>query len=186
MEPRKPPATRVKKALPLCNILLAFTLTGGGCAHDTSQPAAEPRQEPFSVADTLRGTVAVVGADPGSLVTLRLQDPDAEVFLQGAELPALKRVQGAEVWIAGRKTGEQSFLVVAFEVRSVDGVATVDGILTGIPGDLVLLTSDGRRLGVRQPGPELPNHTGARVWIAGPLEEAPVAWGIIRPAPGRQ
>jgi hypothetical protein len=52
-------------------------------------------------------------------------------------------------------------------------------MLTLQNADLFLVTGDGKRLVVRQPGAGLRALVGHRIWIAGPLDAVPVAYGVI-------
>lgn len=171
------------RVLPLMLVLLATMLIA--CARSTPTPEQTPAQpHQLSLADTLRGTIAVVGTDPTAVVSLRTTISDPLLFLAGDEIPALRRLHGIDTWIAGRRTGENTFHVLAFEVRAVDGLPAVDGILTAEPAGLSLLTADGQKLLVQQPPPALRELAGARIWVAGPLHLPPAAWGLIQNVPG--
>jgi hypothetical protein len=100
--------------------------------------------------DTLRGTIAVVGSEPATLVALRPVSGGAEVIMQGDPVRDLRRLSGVEVQVEGRDgppggrtsappgPGARSFIVERFEVRAVDGVPAVDGILVA-EDDVVFL-----------------------------------------------
>ena len=138
-----------------------------------------------TAADTLRGTVAVVGATPLTRVVLRPAGGGADVELVGAQRDALARVAGAEVRVAGRQArgtaSAPALEVASFAVTAVDGQPAVDGRLEREGEQLVLVTADGRRIRLVQPPAALEEWVGARVWVAGPLDREPQAFGLIEP-----
>lgn len=149
-------------------------------ARSSSTP--ETSDEAEVATDTLRGTIAVVGADPTTMVALRCRTGGGEVYLSGSDESMLGRLSGVDVWVSGQlDSAERRMEVRRFEVRSVDGVPAVDGVLEMGEQGLVLIRPDGRHLPIRNAPDELLQHIGARVWISGPLDEEPVAFGVIGP-----
>lgn len=145
--------------------------------------AALPNRGISGPPDTARGTIAVVGPYPTrSVVLTPAQGP--EITLTGEHRESLERLSGAEVWVSGRADPQRRELAVAaFEVRSVDGLPATDGILTAAGDSLVLITRNGRRRTVRDAPPALRALVGAHVWVSGPPEREPQAFGLIRRAP---
>jgi hypothetical protein len=140
-------------------------------------PAAGAATAP--AADTLRGTVEVVGSEPGTSVALLMDGGMRAVTLDG-ERPLLDRLAGLEVAVRGSLVRAGVFRVERIAVRASGGVAAVDGVLARAGAGWVLATEDGRRL----PVPHLPEalraKAGARVWLAGPLDRPPDSSGVIR------
>jgi hypothetical protein len=159
-----------------------------------------------AAADTLRGTIAVVGSEPATWVVLRPITGGAEIMLRGDPVRDLRRLSGVEVRVEGRAAeqgagaggedrsgaapggrtgmapgaGARSFTVERFEVRAVDGVPAVDGVLA-VEDDVVYLRlSDGELRRVANPPAALRDRIGAWVWLAGPLDGRIEAFGVIR------
>ena len=105
------------------------------------------------------------------------------VTLAGPQASLVGRTSGADVWVAGAPSEGGTFTVSEFAVRSVDGVAALDGTLTSEGNGLVLITADGKRHVVANPPDALRQHVGGRVWISGNLSQGPVAYGIIQEKP---
>ena len=178
-----PASGRLRPGLAAAALLaatVAFACNGGKSAGQppgASRAAAAP--------DTLRGTVAIVGADPLTRVMLRPSGGGSEVELVGPQREALARVAGAEVVAVGRPapgtTPGPALETVSFTVTAVDGQPAVDGRLEREPGGLVLVTPDGRRIRLVRPPAALEAWVGARVWIAGPPDREPQAFGMIEP-----
>lgn len=176
------PASRLRLALAAAVLaaMAAFGCNGGRSAGESpgaSRVAAAP--------DTLRGTVAIVGAEPLARVVLRPAGGGAEVELVGPQREALARVAGVEVVAVGRPAPGTSpgpaLEAVSFTVTAVDGQPAVDGRLEREAGGLVLVTPDGRRIRLVRPPAALEAWVGARVWVAGPLDREPQAFGMIEP-----
>lgn len=169
--------------------LLAAALlcaAAAGCNSGGVPPRDTPRGGTAAAADTLSGTVAVVGAVPATRVVLRPAGGGADVELVGAQRDALARVAGAEVRVAGRPAratagAGRALDVVSFAVTAVDGQPAVDGRLEREDGGLVVVTADGRRIRLVQPPAALQDWVGARVWVAGPPDREPQAFGLIEP-----
>lgn len=160
----------------LAAVALASCTGSNGGDPRSSEPAvgAEAR------ADTLRGTLRLVGSDPFPRWTL--QSGQGDVHLTGELLSGVRDVSGLEVWVSGMLRPERQEMDVSrLDVRAVGEVPAVDGILHVRGEDVELVTSDGTRLAVARPPAGLRSHDGAWVWIAGELGAEPVAYGVIRP-----
>ena len=129
-------------------------------------------------ADSLRGTVEVVGSEPATSVALMPGGGARAVTLEG-ERPLLDRLAGLEVAVWGSPVRPGVFRVERVAVRASGGVAAVDGVLAREGAGWVLVTEAGRLPIARLPE-TLRGMAGARVWIAGPLDRAPDSFGIIR------
>ena len=155
--------------------LLPCALAALACARGA--PAAGSAAAP--AADTLRGTVEVVGSEPATSVALLLDGGARAVTLEG-ERPLLDRLAGLEVAVWGSPARAGVFRVERVAVRAAGGVAAVDGVLVREAGGGWALETEGRRL----PLPHLPEAlrgmAGARVWLAGPLDRPPDSFGVVR------
>ena len=119
----------------------------GGCATAANGDAVTD-----TPADTLRGEVAVVGADPLTRVVLRTDD--RSITLEGPAVDQLRRVNGLTVRVDG-SLRDDAMTVTSFRVRAVDGLPAADGVLV-VEGDTAVL-----------------------VRIAGEMGGEPQAWGVI-------
>jgi hypothetical protein len=134
-----------------------------------------------AASDTLRGTVAVTGAEPITQVVLRL-GTGAVVRLAGQQAAGLDRLSGAEVWIEGESDpGRGAVTVRRYAVRSVDGAPAIDGTLVREGAGFALLLASGGKHRIVSPPPALVGNLGARVWISGPASAPPIAFGVITP-----
>jgi hypothetical protein len=125
----------------------------------------------------MRGTVLIVGSEPGT--SLSLQAPDGgTVGLVGEEI-VLRQLSGLEVMVRGTADPPRTFQVAAAIVRGHAGVPAVDGILARNGAGWALLTADGVRIPIARLPQSLEGREGARVWMAGPLDRPPDAFGII-------
>lgn len=166
------------------------------------RPRAKPPENPQDVpgapeasaalsADTLRGTLVELGSAPNTVLVLRPSKGEP-VALAGTSMPLLRRVVGLEIVVEGRRTGGRAvattpggspvFAVDRFIVRAADGTPAHDGVVTSVAGTLSLTLSNGRRVVVSAMPGALASKIGARVFLAGPLHLAPVAYGIIAEA----
>jgi hypothetical protein len=147
-------------------------------APSTQPPARRP---PAASSDTARGIVAVVGAIPITEVVLRPAGGQ-QITLTGALAREIGVASGADVWVRGRRVDARTMDVVAYAVRSVDGVTAITGTLTADGDRLVLVTDDGRRHPIARPPEPLRQLVGARVWITGDPSTAISTYGILRRA----
>jgi hypothetical protein len=142
-------------------------------------PSAPPADAPgnSAAADTLRGTVRIVGSDPGTWITLQ---PAAQraVSLGGRAAEPLRSVSGADVWVRGRAV-EWYFEVTEFAVRAVDGQQTWDGVLRRNGQTLALELSEGGTAELRDPPQALYQYVGSRIWITRPVAGRGAAYGVI-------
>lgn len=158
----------------------ALALLGLGLAACTASPDARGHDDVAYAthADTLRGTVQVVGSEPGTAAVLEV--PGLRTVALNGELATLRQLGGIEVMVQGSAREAGSFDVASVTVRAVSGIPAIDGI-THRDGDAwFIITADGTRHPAPQLPPSLRSQTGLRVWLAGPLSRSPDAWGVIR------
>jgi hypothetical protein len=128
---------------------------------------------------SVQGRIVVEGLDP--LLTIVVQ-PDGDtrhpILLDGPLLTKLRHVDGLGVLLVG--TRHDRFLTVQqFTVVSANGVPATDGRLVVAGDTVVLVTADGLRHPLVHPSPTLRTNIGGRVWVSGPLDREPVAYGMI-------
>ena len=144
-------------------------------------PAAPARSEPNAPSlDTVRGIVAVVGAVPITHVVVR-PPGGGSITLQGPLAREVGVASGADVVVRGRRTGDRAIEVSGYEVRTVDGVTAITGMLTAEGDRLVLVTDAGRRYPIARPPAPLREHVGARVWVTGDPSTTIASYGVLRP-----
>lgn len=127
--------------------------------------------------DTVIGTVEIVGTDPFPRTVILPANAGLPLRLLGP--PALQRVNGLEVQIVGQRAGDQ-FTVKSFTVVSANGQPATDGRLVMDSGTLYIVTEDGVRHALVNPSPNLRTRIGQRVWVSGPLDREPIAYGYIQ------
>ena len=186
-------ATILAQANRMLVVVLFAVATTGCCAMRQGRSS----DAPFPVAstavlDTVRGKVSVVGSEPMTEVVLLPVAGGAPVALAGSQRVTLRGLGGVEVMVTGRLTGKMSaaiprggaeYEVDSFVVRAVDGVAATDGIVATSDGMFFLVTTDGRRLSADHLPALLKQKVGARVYLAGSLDRAPVSYGVIADRP---
>lgn len=178
----------MRPPIPLLLVAVLAALAAA-CPPNEEPPQVDMTPEPETRPDTLRGTVAVVGADPATYVTLRRGDAAEELILVGEHERALARLAGMEIWVeavpAEGPIPRPTVHVLRYAVRAMDDLPAVDGVLTrDDEGRYVLRLADGSRRVIQQPPEALRHQLGARVWVAGPPDRSPQAYGIITPPPG--
>ncbi|HEY0023808.1 MAG TPA: hypothetical protein VGB24_12890 [Longimicrobium sp.] len=154
-------------------LLVPCVLALLACTRGTPAPAGKA-----VLADSLRGTVDVVGSEPATWVVLRVDGGTRDVALDG-DAGVLRRLTGLEVTVWGERAAGGRFAVARVAVRSASGVTAVDGILAREGEGFALVTEDGRRLPIARLPETLRSAVGARVWLAGPLDRAPDSFGVI-------
>jgi hypothetical protein len=156
-------------------LLLPCALAALACARGA--PAAGSAAA-TAATDSLRGTVEVVGSEPGTSVALLMDGGRRAVTLDG-ERPLLDRLAGLEVSVWGSLVRAGVFHVDRVAVRAAGGVPAVDGVLAREGAGWVLVTGDRRRLAILRLPEALRGMEGARVWISGRLDH-PDSFGVIR------
>lgn len=153
-------------------------------------PLAAP--EGRGAPDTARGLLERIGNEPLASLVLRRGEA-AGLALESAEMDLLVAVVGTEIVVAGQLTdrvdhtaspvGLPVFEVAWFEVRAVEGVPALDGALESDGSVWFLRTRDGVRHALRHVPPSLTSRAGARVFLAGPPDQAPAGYGVIQAGP---
>lgn len=158
------------------------------CACSGSRSSRPPVA---AASDTARGVIGVVGNEPTAAITLTPGGATTALVLRADAWQALlARLVGVELMVAGRATGETSLLasprgnpvfrVDTFIVRAAHGVPAEDGILRRAGQGFVLDRGAGTALPIGSLPTDLQSAVGARIYLAGPLDRAPVAYGVIR------
>jgi hypothetical protein len=143
-----------------------------------------------------RGVLVAVGNEPGSTLLLIPATGAADgkaVAIVGANVDVLQRLTGLEIEVQGERVpdrvlpgaapGTMVLDVRAFAVRAANGVVAYDGIVGVQDGRFYLQLADGERLTVAAMPPALRDRVGARVFLVGPLDRAPIGYGIISDRP---
>lgn len=154
--------------------LLLLALALAACARGSAAPAGGGD---VAQRDTLRGTLRITGSEPG--VVYVVVDAAARSTELEGDRALLERLAGLEVAVEGEAVAGVPFRVVRVAVRAVEGVAAVDGVLAREGGRDVLVMHDGTRRPVARLPQALRGRTGARVWLAGPLEGDIDSFGVI-------
>lgn len=168
-------------------VATTLVVVAAGC-----RPRAGARAEdatPF-VRDTVRGVLLVVGAEPLTTLVLAPSNGTASLAIEGSQASVLRGLSRLEVMVLGRPTSRRSsaspstvvFEVDSFVVRAADRVVAHDGIV-GVDGGRYHLAQGASRVAVAFMPADLQRRLGARVFLVGPLDQAPVAYGVIVPAP---
>jgi hypothetical protein len=145
---------------------------GAACRHQSDAPAPARGE---AVSDSLAGTVQLVGTVASHRIVL-IREGAATLTLSGPA--ALANLNGLRVGVVGHL--DRSRLAVSrFAVLEANGVEATDGRLVAEGDALYLETADGIRHRLVQPSPKLREQIGHRVWVSGPLDREPVAYGFI-------
>ena len=176
-------------------LLTAFAVTGllatAGC-NDTTAPNLPPNSRPTIPLKpeiiVISGSVHLTGIKLHDVV-LNTSD-GMEIPLAGASTALLARVDDAGVEVRGSWNLDGAFEVADFVVQMVGGAPVLDGVLVAVY-DTKLQTEDRMLLGyalqltrgdtvdLKEPSTDLLAHIGERVWVAGPIEGPPTAFGVI-------
>jgi hypothetical protein len=151
-----------------------------------SVPASESGDDSAAVVrDSVRGVLSVVGAEP---LTALLLTParGAAVAIEGSQAVVMRGLSRLEVTAMGRMTTRRSssspmsyvFEADTFVVRAADRVVAYDGIVVQAADGFYLVSGDSR-VSVAYLPAALRDRLGARVFVVGPLDRAPIAYGTI-------
>lgn len=158
--------------------LLSCALVLAACAREGPAPAkTEPATAPAAAADSLRGTLRMTGSEPG--VTYVVVDAAGRHTPLDGDRALLRRLDGVEVVVEGEAASGAPFRVARVAVRAAEGVAAVDGVLAREEGRDVLVMHDGTRRVIARLPEALRGRTGARVWLAGPLDGDIDSFGVV-------
>lgn len=158
----------------LATSLAALGVAVVACHHTNGAP---PGRADVEAADTIVGTVQVVGVDAFPKIVLVPDTGNLAATLIGP--PSLRHLDGLRISVVGRSVGSQ-FTVKQFTVAAAGGLAATDGRLVADGSTLYIVTSDSVHHPLVNPSPNLWAHVGSRVWVSGSLDHEPVAYGIIK------
>ena len=170
---------------------VAGLLVAAGC-NDTTAPNLPPNSRPSIPLKpeiiVISGSVHLTGIKLHDVV-LNTSD-GMEIPLAGASTALLARVDDAGVEVRGSWNLDGTFEVADFVVQMVGGTPVLDGVLVAMY-DTPLKTDDRIVLGyalqltrgdiveLKDPSTDLLAHIGERVWVAGPTDGPPTAFGVI-------
>jgi len=169
----------------------AGLLASVGCSDATAPnvPQASTPGTPLAPQFmAISGSIHVTGMILNEVV-LTIND-GLEIPLAGEPTAMLARVDGAGVEVRGFWNSNGAFQVADFVVEVVAGAPVLDGVLIALY-DTEIVTEESSILGyalrltrgdtvaLTEPPAELLAHLGGRVWVAGPIDGPPTAFGII-------
>jgi len=166
-------------------------------AAQASGGAAAAAGTPVVPRDTVRGVVAVTGADPAWRLTLTTAASAVyDVTSAGGTATPLAELRAAdhlEVTLlgnvsagAGELPGVRGFVMTSFVVRAADGAGALDGILIREPAGYALRLMDGTARPIATLPRTLEGQVGARIYWVGATNTPPAAYGVLRaPVPQR-
>jgi hypothetical protein len=171
----------------LCTIVAIASVSQlAACrARNAASSAHAPTQDIALVGDTVRGIVSIVGSEP--LTTVQLTTAEGLGWqLEGDSLTAVRAAAGLEIMVRGvvltpdrASRPSARFNAVRFAVRRADGVAAQDGVLERDGAGFALRLEDNRRASLAAVPATLRDQVGARIWWAGRLDRAPIAYGVL-------
>lgn len=171
-------APTVRAAAPTAGQLMSMRAQarGDSMARAIAQKLAGGGDAGGSRRDSVRGVVALIGAEPARQVVL--QSGGTNIALSGMATGGLNRLVGTEVMVRGVKVTPRDIVVSDYLVRASGGVPAYDGTLEA-DGSLRLTDGSGvRRLPALPPA--LRGLAGARVWVAYRAGSATAeAYGVI-------
>ena len=171
-------APAVRAAAPTAGQLMSMRAQarGDSMARAIAQKLAGGGDAGGSRRDSVRGVVALIGAEPARQVVL--QSGGTNIALSGMATGGLNRLVGTEVMVRGVKVTPRDIVVSDYLVRASGGVPAYDGTLEA-DGSLRLTDGSGvRRLPALPPA--LRGLAGARVWVAYRAGSATAeAYGVI-------
>src|SRR5262245_1770441 len=150
----------------------AVVVMAAACRHRSDVPEP-PRSE--AVSDSIAGIVQVVGVAALPRIVL-VREGAPTLTLSGPA--SLASLNGLKIAVVGRVDGS-TLAVTRFTVLEASGVSATDGRLIAEGDDLYLETADHVRHRLVNPSPRLRERVGHRVWVSGPLDKEPVAYGFI-------
>lgn len=182
----------MKRASMLVALVLVTACHRGANVEGDVADSATGQSGQMPVArDTLRGVVSLVGSEPLTTFVLTRTDR-SRVALDAsgnAGAAAVRNVVGLDIMVRGARTDARAvggspqplpaFRVDEFIVRAADGARAYDGVVMRESGTFFLRLADGSRIGAPKLPVTLQRQIGARVFVAGPLDAPPIAYGII-------
>jgi len=158
-------------------LYLALVLVAAGCAAgDSVSGPSTGTPVVIMPAGAIQNVIGTIEFEDGT-TWLRLES--GRLRLAGAPVASLSNLIGAEVEVTGTYDGADAFLVNQFAVRMVDGQPAADGILEQADDAYGLRLADGTLRMLIDPPAALTAHVGERVWVSGPDDQPPLAFGVI-------
>ncbi len=118
-------------------------------------------------ADSIKGTIRLIGDAPAVQPVLQTDRSSAPVMMSGMATNGMQRLEGAEIVVYGLKTSPRDIVVADFAVISVHGTPAFDGILNSDTDGFSITLSDGSGRKRLTAVPEaLRELAGARVWVS--------------------
>jgi hypothetical protein len=161
-------------------VAAATALVLGGCDKSPMAPApthATPLTNGAAI--DLIGVVSATIPTPLQPVMLTLDD-GSSIALTGQVVPAMLSVIGAQVKVNGVAQGGGMFDTYSFVVLAVAGLPAADGVLQKTDDGYALQLADGTARPLVNPPAALIAHLGQRVWVSGPQDAPPAAFGVIQ------
>lgn len=157
-------------------ILISAAIAMVACSDETATaPSGGPG---VTVPAPVTTMVGIVALDDDGALSLRIDD--RLIRLVGGDAEPLRNVIGAEVEIRGTNDVDAGFNVTQFAMRRVEGRPARDGYLEFNDDGYALRQLDGSYTALIDPPAELIEMVGHRVWVAGPSDARPEAFGLLR------
>ena len=160
-------------------LVLAHAAALAACGGSTPDPGPGEDRDRTAV-----GTIRQTGAIPTP--DTRLETAAGAIVLVGPLAAELARVAGAEVLVRGSVASgadPPTIRVSEYEIRDVDGLRPIVGMLEVRNGALVLRTEDGEERAITGTSERMLRAAGSRVWVTTRGDGSGVVrWGILRPA----
>jgi len=131
---------------------------------------------------TVAGTVTTNSAGHKGTALMLQQDDGSTIGLTGDQAAAMYSVVNDQVEVDGLLDETSQMFVQRFIVVAVGGQPVVDGVLDLTTDGFVLRLTRGGDRGVMDPSDDLQQLVGNRVWLAGPDDAPPTAFGVITTA----
>jgi hypothetical protein len=163
---------------------LSLAVTLVSLAAACSCPASRASDGgPPAPPDTVRGLVVIVRTVDQPAVLIRPVGSAEVLPVDGPVVAALRDLEGFDVWIGGTTTtvhGARSLgNASVFRVLGVEGAPVRDGQLVLRGDSLRINDSTGTLTAIVQPSEILRHEADRRVWVAGPYDQPPSAFGVI-------
>jgi hypothetical protein len=168
----------------------ADSLTAPAAGQQASGEEAPARSQPrtpaapIAGADTAVGVVSLLGTAASPRIVV--QTSTGPIGVEGDLAQTLRRLEGMEVWVQGplsvamgRVIPPRQITVQRFEVRSIGGVPTIDGILREDAGALVIVSAGAERTRLSTAPAGLRELVGRRVWVTRARDGAVASFGAI-------
>ena len=157
-------------------LLLATVLISAVACASTDTISGPAKTPGVAAAPVVR---TIVGSPYTANGSLWLRSDSGQFRLAGWPATPLVDLIGAQVEVTGTDDPTHFFVVDRFTVLMVNGMPAADGILETTTDGYGLRMLDGSMRGLVDPPEALLLCVGKRVWVAGPADAAPVAFGLL-------